>query len=95
MSDQVRTPEDRFSRIMAHIVRMSLHWSFFKLTCKKYIHKLPDEFEMARSPRRHLSPIRMRQKYTRVNILRCANFTRGKQMAHANANTHQSIFTYG
>ena len=27
---------------------------------------------------RHLSPIRMRQKYTRVNILRCANFTRGK-----------------
>ena len=27
---------------------------------------------------RDLSPIRMRQKYTRVNILRCANFTRGK-----------------
>ena len=42
-----------------------------------------------------LSPIRMRQKYTCVNILRCANFTRGKQMAHANANTHRSIFTYG
>ena len=43
----------------------------------------------------NLSPIRMCQKYTRVNILRCANFTRGKQMAHANANTHRSIFTYG
>ena len=42
-----------------------------------------------------LSPIRMRQKYTRVNILRCANFTPGKQMAHVNANTHQSVFTYG
>ena len=26
----------------------------------------------------NLSTIRMRQKYTRVNILRCANFTRGK-----------------
>ena len=39
------------------------------------------------------SPIRMRQKYTRVNIFWCANFTWGKQMAHANANTHQSIFT--
>ena len=37
----------------------------------------------------------MRQKYTRVNILRCANFTRGKQMAHANANTHPSIFNMG
>ena len=29
------------------------------------------------------SPIRMRQ-----NTLRCANFTRGKQMAHGNANIH-------
>ena len=37
----------------------------------------------------------MRLKYTRVNILRCANFTRGKQMTHSNANTHRSIFTYG
>ena len=45
--------------------------------------------------KKDLSPIRMRQKYTRVNILRCANFTQGKQMAHANANTHRSIFTYG
>ena len=34
-------------------------------------------------------------KYTRVNILRCANFTRGKQMAHGNANTHRSILTFG
>ena len=41
------------------------------------------------------SPIRMRQKYTRVNIHRCANFSMGKQMAHANTNTHRSIFTYG
>ena len=29
------------------------------------------------------------------SILRCANFTRGKQTAHANANTHRSIFIYG
>ena len=29
-------------------------------------------------PVTYLSPIRMRQKYTRVNILRCANFTLGK-----------------
>ena len=43
----------------------------------------------------NLSPIRMRQKYTRVNILRCAKFTRGKQVANANANTHRSKFTYG
>ena len=42
-----------------------------------------------------LSPIRIRQKYTHVNILRCANFTRDKQMAHANATTQRSIFTYG
>ena len=42
-----------------------------------------------------LSPIRMHQNYTRVNILCCANFTRGKQMAHVNANTHRGIFTYG
>ena len=41
-----------------------------------------------------LSPIRMRRKYTRVNILRCAIFTRSKQIAHANANTHRSKVTY-
>ena len=29
----------------------------------------------------------MRQKYTRVNIVRCANLTLGNQIAHANAQT--------
>ena len=42
----------------------------------------------------YTSPIRMHKKYTHV-ILQCANFTLGKQMSHANANTHRSIFTYG
>ena len=37
----------------------------------------------------------MHQKYTRVNILRCANFTRGKKMARVNANTHRSILHMG
>ena len=36
----------------------------------------------------------MRQKYTRVNILQCANFTRGEQMAHANTNIHTGVYLH-
>ena len=41
-----------------------------------------------------LSPIRMRQINTHVNLLRCVNVTRGKQIAHANENTHRSKLTH-
>ena len=34
----------------------------------------------------------MRQKYTRVNILRCANFTWVKPIAHTGVYLHVCIF---
>ena len=47
-----------------------------------------------------LNPIRMRQKYTRVNILWCANFTRGKEWCmrmqiHTRVYLHMGKFTPG
>ena len=66
--------------------------NLYIVTLKQYLQRKQIKLKMNWV---NLSPIRMRQKYTRVNILRCANFTQGKQMAHANANTLRSIFTYG
>ena len=41
------------------------------------------------------SPIRKRKISIRVNLFRSAHFTRGKQTAHANTNTHGSKFKHG
>ena len=74
-------------RIFFRICKCLIHLYFCSEVVKTLANAFGHNFQ--------LSQIRMRQKYTRVNILRFANFTRGKQMVHANANTHRSIFTYG